>query len=1172
MADTTTLAFPAELASLPINLTPNGETILKLRYLRKDVTGKVIETIPEMFWRVASGIVEHYKSPDEAMMWATAYYKLMTSRKFFPNSPTFTGAKTPLGQLAACFVMEITDDMGRDENGIFSTLRSAALVQQTGGGIGFSFSNLRPKGDCVNTTGQASGPISFMKVYDTAFGAIAQGGVRRGACMAVLSVDHPDIEEFINCKSVEGTLSNFNISVALTDEFMKCVENDKPFDLINPRTKLVTKTCMARAIFQAIAAAAHRNGEPGILFIDTINKANPVPHLYKIQATNPCVPADTIVMTLGGPSTVRSLIGRQFTVPVGLEKHANSTAQGFFHTGTKPVSRLMTNEGHSLVLTEDHPVLVQSGSVQTFIAAGRLTPGDKIKLGDFGAVAWGDPLIASREDAMAWLVGMFIGSGYMADGLCVLEVGGGRHLLDLVAARIRVLGGESSAYRHQRVGWSNANLGIEAVQSVCLEECVTQAGFNPHTKVFTTDQFATNSSAFACAFVRGMMDSDGLVKGTDMGTSVHLPSATRPHLEMAQQLLLQLGINSVINTVRQDLDELVISETNVHTFANRIGFDDPTKLQLLRGFLCAHGSFGTRRPHTEEFVATFKMLEPAGTKDVYDCTIPDVSMFPANGILVHNCGEQPLGPGESCCIGSINLAEFCANGKVDWIQLADVVHNSVRFLDDVIDANKFVPAVPKLQAAARLGRRIGLGIMGLADLCFHLRLGYGSPEMVTFVQRMMEFIHYHSMIASTWLAVERGPFPGIVGSIFDPANLRWLPPSAVSPCSTSLCPTVDWMVLYDAIRKCGVRNCAFNTIAPTGTIGSVAGCEGYGCEPAFALAYTRQVKQGDGTKELKYVSPLFNAALVALNLPPKTHDRVLEAVDESGSCQGITVLPMELREYFVVSQDIRPAQHIAVQSALQQFVDSSISKTINMPPHTTVDDVWQAYMSAWHSKCKGLTIYVTGSRDKVVLATGSSTVRPAAVAVTTPIVPTSPRTSNDHIVIEHPPLATTPFMVKRARPDILVGTTYRSPTPLGEAFITVNSTTDHEPFEVFLNVGKGGSDVAAVSEALGRLISLVLRMPSDTSPNARLRSVAEQLSGIGGRKMKRLGHRQITSLPDAISYVLDQHTNGTSAEADQSLIASTSYLPGDLCKDCGNATLLHIEGCKKCSTCGYSEC
>lgn len=301
--------LPEDMPS--IELTENSRQVLAKRYLRKGKDGKPVETIDEMFWRVAYHVAKIEETWDEDYgPRALDFYQMLTSKKFFPNSPTFTGAGTPLGQLAACFVLPISDDMGRRDDGIFTTLRNAALIQQTGGGNGFSFSRLRPSGSRVKkSAGQATGPIGFMRVYDKAFGEIAQGGTRRGANMGVLRVDHPDIEQFVTCKTSENAITNFNISVGITDAFMKAVKEDASWDLRFPDVTApeyqdfngdlddaiqadlpikTFKTIKARELFNKIVNQAHHNGEPGMLFLDTANKDNPVPYLYRLESTNPC--------------------------------------------------------------------------------------------------------------------------------------------------------------------------------------------------------------------------------------------------------------------------------------------------------------------------------------------------------------------------------------------------------------------------------------------------------------------------------------------------------------------------------------------------------------------------------------------------------------------------------------------------------------------------------------------------------------------------------------------------------------------------------------------------------------------------------------------------------------------------------------------------------------------
>ncbi len=470
-----------------------------------------------------------------------------------------------MGQLAACFVLPITDDMGRDPAGIFQSLRDAALIQQTGGGNGFSFSRLRPKGSLVKSSaGQATGPVGFLRVYDHAFGEIAQGGTRRGANMGVLRVDHPDVEEFINCKINENQITNFNISVGITDAFMQAVKEDADWDLRFPDVTApeyrgfsgtpeqaeargiplrTYKTVRARDLFQKIVNQAHHNGEPGVLFLDAANRSNPVPHLYPLEATNPC-------------------------------------------------------------------------------------------------------------------------------------------------------------------------------------------------------------------------------------------------------------------------------------------------------------------------------------------------------------GEQWLGPYENCCLGSINLAEYCGpDGTVDWEDLRSGVELSTRFLDDVVDVNAYVPAVPQLKEAAERARRIGLGIMGLADLMYHVGVRYGSPEGQEFGAQVMEFVRFHAMRTSVALARERGAFPAIKGSIYDFEDLRWTPPQPLAPYQHDWGrPVVDWNEILEGIKKYGIRNAAQTTVAPTGTIATVAGCEGYGCEPVFALAYVRHVNDQGKDLQLTYASPRFGLALEKAGIVGEARQEIIEQVMQHGTCQDISAL------------------------------------------------------------------------------------------------------------------------------------------------------------------------------------------------------------------------------------------------------------------------------------------
>lgn len=353
-----------------MKLSENAIKVLEKRYLSRDAEGNIAETPEELFGRVAkviAGADELYGQPDTSEL-EKEFYDMMINLEFLPNSPTLMNAGRDLGQLSACFVLPVEDTM----IGIFDTVKNAALIHQSGGGTGFSFSRLRPKGSVVRTTGGvASGPVSFIKVFNSATEAVKQGGRRRGANMAILRVDHPDILEFIKCKRENSDITNFNISVGITEKFMKAAEKGEQYELIAPHTGKTVGKLSARKVFDTIVDMAWNNGEPGIVFLDRMNKDNPTPALGEIESTNPCVTGDTLVETRGGSVRIDSI----------RETEVLSTDGGFyrasvFKTGTKPVYELRVKGGFTLKLTSNHRVM----TIRGWKPAGELCSEDMIKV------------------------------------------------------------------------------------------------------------------------------------------------------------------------------------------------------------------------------------------------------------------------------------------------------------------------------------------------------------------------------------------------------------------------------------------------------------------------------------------------------------------------------------------------------------------------------------------------------------------------------------------------------------------------------------------------------------------------------------------------------------------------------------------------------------------------
>jgi ribonucleoside-diphosphate reductase alpha chain len=374
-------------------------------------------------------------------------------------------------------------------------------------------------------------------------------------------------------------------------------------------------------------------------------------------------------------------------------------------------------------------------------------------------------------------------------------------------------------------------------------------------------------------------------------------------------------------------------------------------------------------------------------EDVYDATCEPSANKPVlwtGAFLSHNCSEVPLSSYESCCLGSINLkTHVSVDGQINWPALEETVHTGVHFLSNVIMANKFVPAVPQLMQKARSTMRIGLGIMGLADIFFALGVRYGSPESVSVASQIMEFVRYHAMLASMHLAAEQGPFPCFSRSTY--SRGRWQPPTPLDakrlfgvevPQVDLRRPTnMSWGWLRESITRVGVRNITTTAVAPTGTLSLVAGVSGFGCEPVFALSHRRRILGLDGSVRYEHmlVPELVSAMdrCPELKADPERKSRVMAEILRTGSCSGVPDVPESISRVFVCASDITVGEHVMMQAALQRFVDGAISKTINLPPGSSADDIKGALQMAWRAGCKGICVYVAGSRQVEVLTAGA---------------------------------------------------------------------------------------------------------------------------------------------------------------------------------------------------------
>ena len=1103
------------------NISQNSQTVLERRYLRRDKEGAVAEEPQEMFQRVAQNLsqadLNYGSSEQDRQATQDEFYDVMRRLEFLPNSPTLMNAGRELQQLSACFVLPIDDSL----DDIFSKVKETALIHKSGGGTGFSFNRLRPSGDFVKSTGGvASGPASFIRAFDSATDVVKQGGTRRGANMGILNVDHPDVMKFIRMKAQEGALENFNISIAVTREFMEKVKQGEDYALVNPRTGEEAGNLNAREVFTEIVEQAWKTGDPGLIFLDRINDQNPNPHLGRIESTNPCVTGDTLVYTKKGLRRARSLFESQEAPEVATDgrfgQETFQQASGVFYSGIKPVYRLVTQEGYELRLTQDHRVMTNQG----WVPAGNLEEGQKIHLlnreGGFGP----DGSLEIGE-----ILGWLIGDGTLNKCTAVLSFFGRKRELAQKFATLmnRNVPEPARAGRTYTIGVTELPERNESrVKSQRFLRTASEYGVTPGNKHHVPEKVMTGTKEMQTGFLRGIFSADGHVSANpSRGARISLTSISKTMLQDVQRLLLNLGMASRIYMNRKPAQlkempdghggtreyntktwhELAISRENIPRFQYRVGFLDEFKRNMLETTLESYRD----KPKAETFTARFSELVPDGMEEVFDLTESVTHSFIADGLVVSNCGEQPLSPYESCNLGSVNLARMVRHTgrtEIDWEKLERVIRTGVHLLDNVIDMNDY--PLPQIEEASERSRRIGLGVMGTADLLIQLGIRYDSEEALELVKEVMSFIRDRTHQASHELAILRGSYPGWDGSTYSRP----------------------------------MRNTAPVTIAPTGTISIIAGASS-GIEPLFALAYTRNIMDRTRLREL---NPYFDAVTRTMDdADDDLMESLMEQVVQTGSLEG-TRAPAWMKDIFRVSQDISPEWHVRMQAAFQEHTDNSVSKTINFPGSATQEDIREAYMLAYETGCNGITVYRDGSKTEQVLSTGGDQQR------------TLERTLETGGNGFHP--------APRPRPRTMSGSTVLVRTGHGNMYTTINVDDQGKPFELFTTVGKAGGCDSAQIEAISRLVSMALRSGQD--PN----EIYRQLRGITCCPNWDEG-TLVRSIPDGVAIALGQYTTIQDQPDEGAQLMNGRHR----CPDC-NAPTSFREGCQACSApdCGWNKC
>jgi ribonucleoside-diphosphate reductase alpha chain len=908
-----------------VDISHNSKIILEQRYLLKDENGKIVETPEDMLHRVAKVMASidllYGKSVEETKSLEEQFYTMMDNLEFLPNTPTLMNAGTKVGQLSACFCLLIEDSM----ESIFGTLHDAAMIFKSGGGVGFDFSKLRPKDDAVSTTGgTSSGPLSFMKVYNAMIGVVKSGGKRRGAAMGGMRCDHPDIGDFIYSKMDEfnNDLENFNLSVAITDKFMEALEKDEKYELINPHTKQSIGKVSARIIWEHLCALSWLNGEPAMIFIDAMNKANPTPQIGSFEITNPCLTGDTLIAVADGRNyvSIKQLAEEGKDIPVYTWSGNDMTIR----MGRNPrltqhnteIIKLNFTDGSSLKVTKNHRIMLRDG---TYKEANQLLIGERIM--PFYKIQYSQ----SNNKSKYWCVHQNKGILHKGEHKLIAEYMLGRPLDNNEVVH-------HIDFNSLNNSWNNLNVISEQL----------------HNQIHTELMFGNNNPYHRFPSIKETLSKPRYGKENGMYGKHHsketkekisVKAKGKRHSPITEFKKGLIPKNKGIKTAWITTICPVCNNEMTYIKSN------PIKT-------CSIGCHNTYRMWERKGIELnhiITSIEEIGQEDVYNLTVDDFHNYAVitkdyisekgnrklGGIIISNCGELPLLSYESCNLGSINLGKFVKYGKIEWDRLAEVVKLSVRFLDNVIDANKY--PLSKIEEITKANRKIGLGVMGWADMLIKLGCKYDSEEAVETADFVMGFIEHKAKETSQELGKEKGNFPNFEKSIFVGEEYIIDPPY--------------------------MRNATVTSIAPTGTISIIADASS-GIEPVFSIISQRNVKDGFG-KNLLEINPAAKEILKKQGKWAEFKKQLAES-----TCSKCIIIPQDIKEMIPTASQISPEWHVKMQAAFQKWVDNSISKTVNLPNSASVEDVMNVYILAYKSGCKGITVYRDGSRKFQLLEGG----------------------------------------------------------------------------------------------------------------------------------------------------------------------------------------------------------
>ncbi|MDD2610852.1 MAG: LAGLIDADG family homing endonuclease [Giesbergeria sp.] len=1174
-------------ATQPISLD-----VLKEKYLKAGET-----SAEDLFRRVARSLASvekpELREEYEALFLANLHAGAIGAGRIMSAAGTDIQAT-----LINCFVQPVGDCIqGMDDEGfpgIYEALREAAETMRRGGGVGYDFSRIRPRGaEVKGTHSMASGPCSYINVFDQSCSTVESAGARRGAQMGVLRIDHPDVLDFITAKRTPGRWNNFNVSVGVSDAFIDAVQNEQAWELVHKATPgadvlaegayqredglWVYQTVQARDLWDTIMKSAYDFAEPGILFLDHINTDNNLHYCEKIAATNPCVTGDTRLATQYGLVRIDQLYASGQPLSVTVDKRAlgqdergieiRSAKPAFMTAREADVYRVVTADGYEIKATAWHDFYTERGKIKL----------SEMQVGDELWIQTGKGQFGQQGSAeLGQLLGLITGDGHFTnqgkgqEAVCINLWNQDRVLAEQVAHTVNALIASSAravrAYQVHPVAVAERNQVF--IRSVLLARVLAEMGFTRDTKLRVPEVIWQGSEDCVRAYLRALFQADGTVNvsSANQSCSVRLSSSYPLLLKDVQMLLANFGIFSRVRQRRaasvkempngkggqspypcQTQYELLIDGQSREIFMQDIGF-------LLEGKTQRYTNWVQDKVlrKTQRFTSKVIEIAHAGREAVYDTTQPDHNTVIFNGLVSGQCGEQPL-PSYGCCdLGPIILTHFVrspfgfdGSPRFDFEAFEKSVALQVRALDNVLDVT-FWP-LPQQRDEAHAKRRIGVGFTGMGNTLAMLCLRYDAPEGRAMAAQIAERMRNAAYKASVELAREKGPFPR-----FDAEG--YLAPGTFA----SRLPAA----LQKEIRKHGIRNSHLLSIAPTGTVSlAFADNASNGIEPPFSWMYKRKKREADGSTSEYAVE-----------------DHAWRLFRELGG--DVNKLP----EYFVSALEMSAADHIAMMEAVQPFVDTAISKTVNIPADYPYDDFKGLYLQAWRARLKGLATYRPNNILGSVLEVHSASAATASNNTATPESNAAPIDPMRTVIESRPKGALSAvaekveYWTQEGKKRLYLVVSFL-PVPNADGTGMVDRA-----IEFFMPVGQSSESQQWMTSSM-RLLSLAAR------GGFLERALSDMRKVVWDRGPVRLGTHQKTdgtqvpmwhdSEVAAVAYAIQNilarraklrpahHNSLASSETAALAPAAPPVMAGKKCRECGAHAVIRKDGCDYCTQCGH---